>query len=91
MSLSLVRWQRLLLCKLKNTPAADFGELLAVVRPLSPAASFTGLVARGALSLGLSEPVLVTIFSRWAGNDFVPLDCLDVTQVVVVQDSNASR
>ena len=47
-------------------------------------------MARSAVSLVLSEPVDVKVLGRRASDDLLPLDGLDVAQVVVVQDPNAA-
>ena len=71
--------------------AVCLGELLAVVGPLAPAASLAGLVARRAVSLGLLEVVDVHVSAlRRPGDDLVPLDGLDVAEVVVVEDADTS-
>ena len=71
--------------------AVGLGELLAVVGSLAPAASLAGLVARGAVSLGLLEVVDVDVSALGrVRDDLVPLDRLDVAQVVVVQDTHAA-
>ena len=68
----------------------SLGELLAVVGSLPPAPSLAGLVAGGAVSLRLLEVVHVHISAlRGPGDDLVPLDGLDVAEVVVVQDAHA--
>ena len=69
--------------------AVGLGELLAVVGSLAPAASLAGLVARGAVSLGLLEVVDVDISTLGGpGDDLVPLDGLDVAEVVVVENAH---
>ena len=70
--------------------AVDLAELLAVVRTLAPAPGLARLVAGRAVSLLLGEPVDVQVLGRRTGDDLVPLDRLDVAQVVVVQDTHAA-
>ena len=69
--------------------AVDFRKLLAILRPLAPATILAGLVARGAISLGLLEVVDVVVFAE-RGDDLRPLDRLDVAQVVVVHDAHTA-
>ena len=70
--------------------AVSLGELLAVVGPLPPAPGLAGLVAGGAVPLRLLEVVHVHISAlRGPGDDLVPLDGLDVAEVVVVEDAHA--
>ena len=69
--------------------AVELGELLAVVRALAPAAGGAGLVAGHAAALGLLELVDVDEAVAGTGDDLVPLDGLDVAQVVVVHDAHA--
>ena len=67
------------------------GELLAVGRTLAPAPGLAGLMARGALSLRLLEVVDVDISAlRGPGDDLIPLDGLDVAEVVVVENAHAA-
>ena len=67
------------------------GELLAVGWSLAPASSLTGLMARGALSLRLLEVVDVDISAlRGPGDDLIPLDGLDVAEVVVVENAHTA-
>ena len=47
-------------------------------------------MTRSTISLRLREVVDVNILGVGSGDDLVPLDCLDVTQVVIVQDTNRS-
>lgn len=70
--------------------AVDLGELLAVAGALAPAAGGAGLVAGGAVPLGLGELVHVVVLGAAAGDDLLPLDGLDVAQVVVVHDAHAA-
>ena len=49
-----------------------------------------GFMTRSTISLRLREVVDVNILGVGSGNDLVPLDRLDVTQVVIVQDTNRS-
>ena len=65
------------------------GELLAVGRTLAPAPGLAGLMTRAALSLRLLEVVDVDVSAlRSPGDDLVPLDGLDVAEVVVVEDAD---
>ena len=69
--------------------AVCLGELLAIVGPLAPATGLAGLVARRAVSLGLLEVVDVHVSAlRCPGDDLIPLDGLDVAEVVVVEDAD---
>ena len=69
----------------------SLGELLAVVGSLPPAPSLAGLMAGGALSLRLLEVVDVDISAlRGPGDDLIPLDGLDVAEVVVVENAHAA-
>ena len=70
--------------------AAYLGELLAVVGSLAPAAVGAGLVAGGAVSLGLGEVVHVDVLGGVARDDLVPLDGLDVAEVVVVENAHTA-
>ena len=64
-------------------------ELLAVGWSLSPAPGLAGLMAGGALSLRLLEVVDVDISAlRGPGDDLIPLDGLDVAEVVVVENAH---
>ena len=66
-------------------------ELLAVSGSFSPAPSLAGLMAGGALSLRLLEVVDVDISAlRGPGDDLIPLDGLDVAEVVVVENAHAA-
>ncbi len=65
--------------------AVDLRELLAVLRTFAPAAGCARLVAGGAVPLGFVELVVVNVLGVGAGDDLLPLDGLDVAQVVVVQ------
>ena len=70
--------------------AVGLGELLAVVGTLAPAARLAGLVAGRAVPLGLLEVVDVDVSAlRRPGDDLVPLDGLDVAEVVVVEYPDA--
>ena len=64
--------------------AVDLGELLAILRALTPTSCRAGLVAGRAVALGLVELVVVEELGARPGDDLLPLDGLDVTQVVVV-------
>ena len=71
--------------------AVGLGELLAVGGALAPAPSLAGLVAWGALSLGLLEVVDVDVSAlRRPGDDLIPLDGLDMAEVVVVENAHAA-
>jgi hypothetical protein len=70
--------------------AVELGELLAVVLPLTPASGRTGLVAGRAVALGLCKFVHVDELLLGAADDLLPLDRLDVAQVVVVHDAHAA-
>ena len=71
--------------------AVCLGELLAVVGPLAPAAGLAGLVARRAVSLGLLEVVDVDVSAlRRPGDDLIPLDGLDMAEVVVVENAHTA-
>ena len=47
-------------------------------------------MARGAVALRFGEVVDVDVLGVWPRDDLFPLDCLDVTKIVVVQDTNAA-
>ena len=47
-------------------------------------------MARGAVSLSLSEPVDVEVLGSRASDDLLPLDGFDVAQVVVVENTHAA-
>ncbi len=64
--------------------AIDLGEFLAILRSLTPTTCRAGLVAGRAVTLGLVELVVVEKFGTGPGDDLLPLDGLDVAQVVVV-------
>ena len=67
------------------------GELLAVSGSLSPTSGLTGLMTRGALSLRLLEVVDVDVSALGrVRDDLVPLDGLDVAEVVVVENAHAA-
>ena len=67
------------------------GELLAVGRTLAPAPGLAGLMTRAALSLRLLEVVDVDVSAlRRPGDDLIPLDGLDMAEVVVVENAHAA-
>ena len=68
--------------------AVDLAELLAVVGSLAPTPVLARLVAGGAVPLGLGEVVHVDVLGGVARDDLVPLDGLDVAEVVVVEDAD---
>ena len=71
--------------------AVCLGELLTVSRAFSPAPGLAGLVARGAVSLRLLEVVDVDVSAlRGPGDDLIPLDGLDMAEVVVVENAHAA-
>ena len=70
--------------------AVDLGELLAVMASLAPAACLAGLMAGCAVTLRLRELVDIEVLAGGACDDLLPLDGLDVTQVVVVHDADAA-
>ena len=71
--------------------AVGLGELLTVGGALSPATFLAGLVARGALSLRLLEVVDVDVSAlRRPGDDLIPLDGLDMAEVVVVENAHTA-
>ena len=66
-------------------------ELLTVCGSFSPAPGLAGLMAGGALSLRLLEVVDVDVSALGrVRDDLIPVDGLDVAQVVVVEDTNAA-
>lgn len=71
--------------------AVDLGESLAVSGSLPPASLFAGFVAGSAVSLGLREVVHVDVLGGGSGDDLLPLDGLDVAEVVVVEDANGTN
>ena len=70
--------------------ALELGELLAVLGSLAPAPAAARLVAGSAVSLGLCKVVGKEVFGGCPADDLLPLDRLDVAQVVVVDDADAS-
>ena len=71
--------------------AVGLGELLAVGGALAPAPFLAGLMARGALSLRLLEVVDVDVSAlRRPGDDLIPLDGLDMAEVVVVENAHTA-
>ena len=70
--------------------AVDLAELLAVVGPLAPAPVLTRLVAGCAVPLRFREVVHVDVLRPGPRDDLLPLDRLDVAEVVVVQDAHAA-
>ena len=70
--------------------AVDLREPLAVLGALAPTSLRAGLVAWRAVALGLVEVVVVDVLGVGAGDDLLPVDGLDVAEVVVVQDANAA-
>ena len=70
--------------------AVDLGELLAVVFSFAPTSGLAVLVTRRTTPLGLLELVDVKILRIRARYDFLPLDGLNVTQVVVVHDADGA-
>ena len=71
--------------------AVGLGELLAVGRTLAPAPGLAGLMTRAALSLRLLEVVDVDVSAlRRPGDDLIPLDGLDMAEVVVVENAHAA-
>ena len=70
--------------------AVDLAELLAVVGSLAPAPVLAGLVAGGAVPLRFREVVHVDVLRPRPRDDLLPLDGLDVAEVVVVQDAHAA-
>ena len=70
--------------------AVDLAELLAVVGSLSPAPVLARLVARRAVPLRFREVVHVDVLRPRPCDDLLPLDRLDVAEVVVVQDAHAA-
>ena len=69
----------------------DLGKPLTVYWSFPPAPVFTRLVAGSALSLRLREVVDVDILGGGASDDLVPLDGLDVAEVVIVEDANRAN
>ena len=68
--------------------AVDLAELLAVVGSLAPAPVLARLVAGGAVPLRFREVVHVDVLRPGPRDDLLPLDRLDVAEVVVVQDTH---
>ena len=68
----------------------DLAELLAVVGSLSPAPVLARLVARRAVPLRFREVVHVDVLRPRPRDDLLPLDRLDVAEVVVVQDAHTA-
>lgn len=70
--------------------AVDLGELLAVVLTVAPAALLALLVAGRAGPLRGGEVVHADQLLVLPRDDLLPEDCLDVAQVVVVEDAHAA-
>ena len=70
--------------------AVDLAELLAVVGSLPPAPVLARLVARRAVPLRFREVVHVDVLRPRPRDDLLPLDRLDVAEVVVVEDAHAA-
>ena len=68
--------------------AVDLAELLAVVGSLAPAPVLARLVAGGAVPLRFREVVHVDVLRPRPRDDLLPLDRLDVAEVVVVEDAD---
>lgn len=69
----------------------SLGELLTVVRALAPAALRATFVALGTRALRQRQAVvLVEVLAVRRRQDLVPVDCLDVTEVVVVEHTYAA-
>ena len=67
------------------------GELLTVGETLPPTPGLAGLVAGGALPLRLLEVVDVDVSAlRRPGDDLIPLDGLDMAEVVVVENAHTA-
>ena len=70
--------------------AVHLAELLAVVASLAPAPSLTGLVARGAVPLWFAEAVHIDELRSRPCDDLLPLDGLDVAEIIIVQATPAA-
>ena len=70
--------------------AIHFRELLTIVSTFAPTARSAGFVTGCAVSLGLVELVVIEQLGIRASDDLLPLDGLDVAQVVVVKDTNTT-
>jgi hypothetical protein len=70
--------------------AVDLGEPLTVVGTFAPASSLAAFVAGGAFAFGAWEVIDVNIACGLTGDDLVPVDGLDVAQVVIVQHADTS-
>lgn len=63
---------------------------LTVLGPVAPAALLAALIASATGTLRRRKIVHIKIRPTWAGDYFVPVDCLNVAQVVVVVHAHAS-
>ena len=70
--------------------AVDFGKLLTVLWTLSPTTCMARLMTRGAITFWFLEAIYKVVLGVGAGNDLLPLDGLDVAQIVVVHDTHAT-
>lgn len=70
--------------------AVDLGEPLTVFGALPPASVHAAFVTRCAGTLRRREVVNVNVSVAWSRYDFLPVDCSDVAQVVVVKKSDAT-
>lgn len=70
--------------------AIDLGKLLTILRAFTPATLFTAIVAGWTRSLRQWKVVHIHIHCFWPCDDLVPVDGLDVTQIVVVEQTHTS-
>lgn len=70
--------------------AVLLGELLTVLLALPPTALLAALVAQGAVPFGGGEIVHEHVTTHRIGDDLLPVDGLDVAEVVVVEEADAA-
>jgi hypothetical protein len=68
--------------------AVDFGELLTVVLSFSPTTRLALGVAGWTLPLCLRVVVDIDVLGIHTTNDLIPIDCLDMTEVVIVEHAH---
>jgi hypothetical protein len=70
--------------------AIHLGKLLTVLRAFTPATLFTAIVAGWTRSLRQWEVVDIHILCFWPCDDLIPVNGLDVTEIVIVEQTHAS-
>ena len=71
--------------------AVDLGKLLAVFGSFAPTTGGARFVTFGTFALRFGEVVDVDVLGIDTGDDFIPVDGLHVTQVVVVEQTATTR